>query len=112
MTAAQQSYFTSLTNAADVLVVGISTGRRLLPLHAAAGQRCDQSVEDSFEVTEVLAGFDPAARRGRVLLQGGVRPDFRLRSRSADCPPALPPPPPINYLAKDYGSFRTSSSTG
>ena len=24
-----------------------------------------------------------------------------------DCPPDLPAPPPINYLAKDYGSFRT-----
>ena len=32
---------------------------------------------------------------------------FRLRSRIAECPPALTPPPPINYLAKDYGTFRT-----
>ena len=34
-------------------------------------------------------------------------PDFDCAASSPDCPPDLPDPPPINYLAKDYGSFRT-----
>src|SRR6185436_4134956 len=34
-------------------------------------------------------------------------PDFDCAPQPPACPPNLPAPPPINYLAKDYGSFRT-----
>ena len=53
----------------------------------------------------------PPARRSGFLLQGRVRaPTFDCAVTPA-CP-STPAPPPINYLAKDYGSFRTSCSTG
>ena len=63
--------------------------------------------QDPFAVDRGARRLRSAARRGRVLLQGRVRPRFRLRAAPPDCPPDLPAPPPINYLAKDYGSFRT-----
>src|SRR5262249_44584278 len=34
-------------------------------------------------------------------------PFFDCKPLSPCCPPDLPTPPAINYLAKDYGSFRT-----
>ena len=81
---------------------------RFFALHAATGQRRRAGrAKDPFEITEVLDGFDPQLAEVEFSFKVECGPDF-------DCEPApptarriCPTPPPINYLAKDYGIFRT-----
>src|SRR6185437_7895883 len=65
-----------------------------------------QAREDSFAVTEVLTGFDPQLAAVDFSFKVECGPDFDCAPKASDCPPELPVPPAINYLAKDYGSFR------
>lgn len=62
---------------------------------------------DAFEVTEVLAGFDPQLAEVKFYFQPNAGPAFDCAAPTSDCPTPPVTPPPINYLAKDYGSFRT-----
>ena len=48
----------------------------------------------------------PAARRGRLLVQGRVPVRLRLRAATATARPTPAEAPAIDYLAKDYASFR------
>ena len=59
MTAAQQNYFTSLPDAANVLLIGTSTAGDFSPYTLRLVNSSSQAQEDPFEVTEVLSGFDP-----------------------------------------------------
>jgi len=61
---------------------------------------------DAFAVTEVLAGFDPQLAEVTFSFKVDCGPYFDCKPPAPDCSPELPTPPPINYLAKDYGSFR------
>lgn len=65
------------------------------------------AIGDPFEITETPAGFDPLLTEVRFSFQPGVGSNFDCAPAAADCPPPQSTPPPINYLAKDYGSFRT-----
>ena len=65
------------------------------------------ATEDSFDVTEALTGFDPQLAEVSFSFKVECGPDFDCAPPPVDCPPDLPAPPPINYLAKDYGSFRS-----
>ncbi|HEY6347333.1 MAG TPA: putative baseplate assembly protein [Bryobacteraceae bacterium] len=65
------------------------------------------ALEDPFEVTAVLAGFDLQLAEVEFSFKVDCPPFFDCAPQPAACPPSLPTPPPINYLAKDYGSFRT-----
>ena len=90
MTAAQQSYFTSLPNAADVLMIGASAAGDFSPYtlrlvnSASAGQR--RSVRGDRSAGRLRS----AAGRSRVLLQGRVPAVLRLQAAPPDCPPDLP----------------------
>ncbi len=106
MTAAQQSYFISLPNAADVLMVGVSTPGDFSPYALRLVNSATEASEDSFEVTEALAGFDPQLAEVKFSFKVECPPSFDCKP-VAECPTSLTLPPPINYLAKDYGSFRT-----
>lgn len=106
MTAAQQSYFTSLPNAADVLMIGVSSPGDFSPYTLRVVNSATEASEDPFEVTEVLAGFDPQLAEVEFSFKVECPPFFDCKP-VAECPPNLAPPPRINYLAKDYGSFRT-----
>ena len=66
-----------------------------------------RAVGDAFEVTEALAGFDPQLAEVEFYFQPTAGPSFDCATPPGDCPPPPVTPPPINYLAKDYGSFRT-----
>ncbi len=66
-----------------------------------------QASQDIFDVTEALTGFDPQLAEVEFSFKVECATDFDCAPADADCPPDLPTPPPINYLAKDYGSFRT-----
>ena len=61
---------------------------------------------DAFAVTEVLDGFDPQLAEVTFRFKVDCGPYFDCAPQPPDCAPEPPTPPPINYLAKDYGSFR------
>ena len=73
--------------------------RRLLDLHAAAGRVADDR-------TVPPAGFDPQLSRDRVLVQGQTARATSTARTEQRLPGACPPDPQIDYLAKDYASFR------
>jgi Baseplate J-like protein len=107
MTAAQQAYFTSLRNAADILLIGTSVAGDFSPYRLRLVNSASQAEADPFTVTEVLTGFDPQLADVEFAFKVECPPFFDCKPASPACPPNLPAPPPINYLAKDYGSFRT-----
>jgi hypothetical protein len=106
MTAAQQSYFSSLANAVNVLMIGVSAPGDFLPYTLRLVNFATGAIEDSFEGTEVLAGFDPQLAEVEFSFKVECPPFFDCKPVT-ECSPTLPPPPQINYLAKDYGSFRS-----
>jgi hypothetical protein len=95
-----------LADRANVLVVrtheagDFSTYRLRLVADAA------RAAKDAFAVTEVLPGFDPQLAEVSFCFKVECGPDFDCAPVTERPAPALSPPP-INYLAKDYGSFRT-----
>ena len=66
-----------------------------------------QAAGDPFEVAQVLSGFDPQLAEVRFSFKAECGPNFDCKPAAATCSQSSPTPPPINYLAKDYGSFRT-----
>jgi hypothetical protein len=105
-THAELKYFNSLSDAKKVLVVRTSVAGdfstytlRLVADDAAA-------LQGTFDVTEALAGFDPQLSEVTFSFKVECGPDFDCAPPPASCPSAPVTPPPINYLAKDYGSFR------
>jgi hypothetical protein len=97
----------ALGDKANVLVVrthepGDFSTYRLRLVNDAA-----KAATDPFAITEALSGFDPQLVEVAFSFNAGSGPDFDCAPIVPDCPPAGLPPPPINYLAKDYGSFRT-----
>jgi hypothetical protein len=107
MTATQENYFNSLPGAASILVIGTSTAGDFSPYTLRLVNSVAQATEDPFEVTEVLTGFDPQLAKVEFYFKVECPPFFDCQPFPANCPPDLPAPPAINYLAKDYGSFRT-----
>ena len=67
-----------------------------------------QAAQDPFAVTAVMNGFDPQLAAVDFCFKVECGPDFDCAPQPPDCPPPTVAPPPINYLAKDYGSFRTT----
>jgi hypothetical protein len=66
-----------------------------------------QAATDPFAVTEVLAGFDRQLAEVDFSFKIECPPDFDCKPQAAYCAPPPLRAPPINYLVKDYGSFRT-----
>ncbi len=66
-----------------------------------------QATGNPFGLTDVLQGFDPQLAEATFSFKIDCGPDFDCTPST--CAPAGTgeAPPPINYLAKDYGSFRT-----
>jgi hypothetical protein len=105
--ALEQSYFAALADAANVLVIRTNKAGDFSTYTLRLVNNAQQAQEDSFAVTEVLAGFDPQLADVDFCFKVECGPDFDCAPTPPDCPPDLPTPPPINYLAKDYGSFRS-----
>ncbi len=101
------AYFASLPNPANILVVRTSAAGDFSPYTFRLVNNASQASEDNFDVTEALSGFDPQLAQVAFSFKVECPPDFDCKPPPADCPPDTPVPPPINYLAKDYGSFRT-----
>lgn len=107
MTATQMNYFTSLPGATDILLIGVSTAGDFSPYTLRLVNSATQAEEDPFEITEILTGFDPQLAEVEFYFKVECPPFFDCQPPPPSCPPDLPAPPTINYLAKDYGSFRT-----
>jgi Baseplate J-like protein len=82
-----------------------STYRLRLVTSAEKAAEADTAAVPGFEITEVLAGFDPQLADVEFCFKVECPLNFSCPPAS-DCPPPTLPAPPINYLAKDYGSFR------
>ena len=90
MTATQKNYFTSLPDAADILLIGTSTAGDFSPYTLRLVNSATQAKEDPFEVTEVLTGFDPQLAEVEFSFKVECPPFFdchaaasRLSARSA-----------------------------
>lgn len=105
--AKEQAYFQSLPDAANVLVVRTNKAGDFSPYTLRLVNDASQAIEDPFELTAVLSGFDPQLAEVEFSFKVECGPEFDCAPQTPPCPPDLPAPPPINYLAKDYGSFRT-----
>ena len=100
-------YFKALPDHARVLVVRTTAAGDFSPYTLRLVNNAAQAREDVFDVTESLAGFDPELSQVKFSFKVECGPDFDCAPVAPYCPPDLPPAPPINYLAKDYGSFRS-----
>jgi hypothetical protein len=66
-----------------------------------------EDTESTLNVTQVLPGFDAQLAEVQFSFKVGCGPDFDCEPPPVTCSRAPSTPPAINYLAKDYGSFRT-----
>jgi hypothetical protein len=106
-TTAEVTYFGSLPDAANTLVIRTSVVGDFSTYTLRLVNNATQAQEDTFVITEALTGFDPLLAEVKFSFRVNCPPYFDCQPAPPDCPPDLPTPPPINYLAKDYGSFRT-----
>jgi hypothetical protein len=107
LTAAASAYFTSLADAKDVLIVGASVAGDFSTYTLSLVNDAATAPQDAFELSAALAGFDPQLTQVGFSFKVECGPDFDCQPQTPPCAPDPPTPPPINYLAKDYGSFRT-----
>ncbi len=103
----EAAYFTSLPDAASTLVIRTIIAGDFSPYCLRLVNEAAEAAQDSFAITEALAGFDPILAEVEFSFKVECGPEFDCAPAAPDCPPGLPAAPPINYLAKDYGSFRT-----
>lgn len=103
----EQGYFAGLADASSVIVVRTSAAGDFSPYVLRLVNNAAQASEDAFAVTEVLSGFDPVLSEVQFSFKVECPNDFDCAPSPCECPAAQTTPPPINYLAKDYGSFRT-----
>jgi len=106
-TAKEIAYFGSLPDAPRVIVVRTSVAGDFSTYNLRLVNDASQAATDPFQVTEVLSGFDPQLADADFCFKVQCPANFDCKPPVPDCAPDLPPPPPINYLAKDYGSFRS-----
>jgi uncharacterized phage protein gp47/JayE len=104
----EQAYFAALTDADKVLVVRTHVAGDFSTYTLRLVNSAIKAAGDPFSVTEVLAGFDSQLSEVDFSFKVECPPYFDCAPQVPACPPAPVVPPPINYLAKDYGSFRTT----
>ena len=107
LTPKAQAYFAGLTDAQDVVVVGASAAGDFSTYTLRLVNDAATASQDTFELSVALDGFDPQLAEVRFSFKVECGPDFDCQPQTPPCAPELPSPPLINYLAKDYGSFRT-----
>jgi hypothetical protein len=105
-TAAEANYFENLPTPQNILVVRTSEWGDFSPYVFRLVNDAATAEADTFEITEVLTGFDPQLAEVKFSFKVECGPEFDCAPAPPDCPPELPSPPPINYLAKDYSTFR------
>jgi hypothetical protein len=104
--AALLPFVTNLADRPNVLVVLTSQPGDFSPYQLRLVNSAEQAAKDAFAITGVLTGFDPQLAQVSFSFKIECGPDFDCQPATPDCPTSVVAPP-INYLAKDYGSFRT-----
>lgn len=104
----EQQYFATLTDVDNVLVIRTSVAGDFSPYTLRLVNDATTAAEAPFEITDVLTGFDSQLAEVEFSFKVECGPDFDCAPQLPNCSPEAPAPPPINYLAKDYGSFRTT----
>lgn len=105
-TSAENAYFSKLPNKDKVLVVRLDNYGDFSPYTLQLVNDAEAAAQSTFSVTETLSGFDPLLSSVTFSFKVECGPEFDCAPVAPDCPPLLPAPPPINYLAKDYTTFR------
>ncbi len=103
---AEVAYFGALTNPTKILVVRVNQWGDFSPYTFRLVNDAATAAEEQFHVTESLSGFDPQLAEVTFSFKVQCGPEIDCAPVSPDCPNDLPTPPPINYLAKDYPTFR------
>jgi hypothetical protein len=106
LTSEATAYFTGLEDAANVIIVGTSETGDFSTYTLSLVNDASTAPQDTFELSSSLSGFDPQLTQLCFSFKIECGPDFDCAPQTPPCAPDLPTPPPINYLAKDYGSFR------
>ncbi|HEY6446745.1 MAG TPA: putative baseplate assembly protein [Acidobacteriaceae bacterium] len=106
LSSAAQNYLTSLPDAASVVVIGTNAAGDFSTYTLSLVTSIEDAENSAFAVTEVLGGFDPQLASVQFSFKVECGPNFDCNPQPPNCPPPAVTPPPINYLAKDYGSFR------
>jgi hypothetical protein len=103
---ADASYFPSLPDSANILVIRLKNYGDFSPYTLALVQDASAASQAPFAVAETLAGFDPQLSSVTFSFKIDCGPEFDCAPSEATC--AAPPgtSPSINYLAKDYTMFR------
>lgn len=107
LTTEATAYFTGFTDTANVIIVGSSEAGDFSSYTFSLVNDAAAAPQDTFELSASLNGFDPQLTQVCFSFKIECGPDFDCKPLTPPCAPNLPAPPPINYLAKDYGSFRT-----
>lgn len=107
LSAQAQTYFTSLPDKDNVIIVATSAAGDFSIYTLRLVNDASTASQDAFELSASLIGFDPQLTEVDFSFKIECGPEFDCQPASGNCAPNLPTPPPINYLAKDYGSFRT-----
>jgi hypothetical protein len=100
-------YFQKLSDHSNVIVVRTHIAGDFSTYNLRLVNDATQAALDPFEVTEVLPPFDPQLAAVDFCFKVECPPFFDCKPVALNCPSNLAPPPPINYLAKDFGSFRS-----
>jgi hypothetical protein len=109
ITPAEMTYFSTLASqpdAAMILIVRLDKYGDFSPYTFRLVNDAAAAELDSFAITEALASFDPLLAEICFSFKVECGPEFDCAPAAPDCNPAPPEPPPINYLAKDYSTFR------
>jgi len=104
---AELDYYSSLPDSLNVLVVRTNVAGDFSSYCLRLVNNALQAALDPFKVTEVLTGFDPQLASVDFSFKVECGPVFDCQPQPPPCAPQLPTAPPINYLAKDYASFRS-----
>jgi len=109
ITAAELPFFAPLasqSDAAKILVVRLNEYGDFSPYTFRLVNDAATAPLDTFVLPEALSGFDPILAEVCFSFKVECGPDFDCAPPAPNCNPAPPEPPPINYLAKDYSTFR------
>lgn len=103
---AEATYFANLPSAANVVVVRLNKYGDFSPYTLQLVNDASAAVLGVFPVTEALNGFDPQLSSVTFSFKVDCGPEFDCNPAPTNCAIEPPTPPPINYLAKDYTTFR------
>ncbi len=100
------SYFPNLPDADKILVIRLANYGDFSPYTLSLVEDASAASLANFAVAETLAGFDPQLSSVTFSFKVDCGPEFDCAPPAANCVLPPPTPPPINYLAKDYTTFK------